>query len=144
MGSPTIGPAAHSGTNCATTGLTANYAVGANSRLIRIQSFTVPATDQFPRLRFWHWYIFASSSHQGYGNDYGVVEVKGTDGIWQEVSPHYTGNGGDWTYAWVDLSAYAGQTVQVAFHMAFAQAPHNGDAFNTSPGWYIDQQFSFW
>jgi len=42
-----------------------------------------------------------------------VVEVKGTNGVWQSVSPGYTGNGGGWTYASVDLSAYAGQTVQV-------------------------------
>src|ERR1017187_3419684 len=60
IGAPTIGPATnsagyrtHSGTNCATTGLTANYPVGANSRLIRIQSFTVPSAAEFPRLRFW-------------------------------------------------------------------------------------------
>jgi hypothetical protein len=38
----------------------------------------------------------------------------------------------------VDLSAYAGQAVQLAFHMVFAQTPYNGGAFNTSPGWYID------
>src|ERR1035438_8760534 len=57
IGSPTIGPATnsagyrtYSGPDCATTGLTANYPVGANSRLIRISTFTVPASNQFPRL----------------------------------------------------------------------------------------------
>src|ERR1035438_8099373 len=51
IGPPNIGPgAAHSTNSCASTGLTANYPGGANSRLIRIQSFSVPATNQFPRL----------------------------------------------------------------------------------------------
>src|ERR1019366_2633488 len=126
------------GPYCATTGLTANYAVGANSRLIKVQSFLVPAANQFPRLRFWHWYTFASSDHSGNGSDYGVGVAKGTNGTWQEVSARFTGNGGDWTDASVDLSAYAGQTVQVAFHMVFGQYPYNGWAFETSPGWYLD------
>jgi regulation of enolase protein 1 (concanavalin A-like superfamily) len=133
IGTPTIGPgAAHSTNYCAGTGLTANYPVGANSRLIRFQSFVVPSANQFPRLRFWQWYIFSGSCN-GSSPDYGVVEVKGTNGVWQSVSPGYTGNGGGWTYASVDLSAYAGQTVQVAFHFVF----QNGCS-STSPGWYVD------
>src|ERR1035438_1023068 len=75
IGSPTIGPATnsagyrtHSGPYCATTGLTVNYPVGANSRLIRLQKFTVPDASQFPRLRFWQWYSFASAC----ANDYEI------------------------------------------------------------------------
>ena len=143
IGSPTFGPAAnsagcraHSCPDCATTGLTANYTGGANSRLIRIQSFAVPATNQFPRLRFWHWYSFACANcYDTSGCDYGVVEVKGTNGTWQAVSPGYYGTGGDWTYASVDLSGYAGQTVQVAFHIVYNQT---GGCENTAPGWYVD------
>jgi hypothetical protein len=137
MGSPTIGPETnsagyrtHSGPDCATTGLTANYPVGMNSRLIRIQTFIVPPANQFPRLRFWHWYSFAS-----YGNsDYGVVEIRvGTTGAWQAVSPQYAGFCGDWTYASIDLSVFAGQTVDVAFHAVY----QNLDGL-TNPGWYVD------
>ena len=128
IGTPTIGPgSAHSTPYCATTGLTANYPAGANSRLIRIQSFTVPAANQFPRVRFWSWYSMG-------GSDYGVVEVKGTNGVWQEVSPRYIGNSGVWTRPSVDLSAYAGQTVQLAFYLL--DVPQSFDYQN--PGWYVD------
>src|SRR5690348_10797333 len=128
IGSPTIGPGgAHTAPYCATTGLTVNYPGGANSRLIRIQSFTIPATNQFPRLRFWHWYSFSTSC----SSDYGVVEIKGTNGAWQAASPQYVGTSGGWTEASVDLSAYAGQTVQLAFHMVYQSC-------SSAPGWYVD------
>src|SRR5437667_6293 len=136
VGSPTIGPPTnssgfrtHSGTNCATTGLTANYPVGANSRLIRIASFPVPAASQYPRLRFWHWYSFAACND----SDYGVVEIQVGTNAWQEVSPHYSENGGDWTDASVDLSAYAGQKVRLAFQIVY-----QAGCGPTAPGWYVD------
>jgi hypothetical protein len=140
IGSPTIGPSTnsagyrtHSGPDCATTGLTANYPAGANSRLFRIQSFTVPAASQFPRLRFWHWFSFGSTP---YVSSYGVVEVRVGTGSWSEVSPRYYGSGGDWSYSSVDLSAYAGQTVQVAFQIV---APYDGNGNSgVGPGWYVD------
>jgi hypothetical protein len=95
-----------------------------DSRLIRIQTFTVPAAIQFPRLRFWHWYDFN-------GADYCVVEIRiGTTGAWQAVSPNYTSFSGDWTYESVDLSAFAGQTVQLAFHAVQVNGSY--------PGWYVD------
>jgi hypothetical protein len=71
IGTPTFGPAAaHSLSNCAATGLSGNYPGYANSRLIRVSSFTVPGADQNPRLRFWHWYSM------GFGA-YGVVAGQG-------------------------------------------------------------------
>src|ERR1035438_6540776 len=87
VGSPTIGPATNSCGNrthscpyCATTGLTANYTTTMNSRWIRIQTFTVPAVNQWPRLGFWQWRNFAAYDYY----DYGVVEVRiGTTGAWQ-------------------------------------------------------------
>jgi len=138
IGSPTIGPATnsagyrtHSGPYCATTGLTANYPAGMNSRLIQIQTFTVPAAKLWPRLQFWHWLNFAGG---GYGNDYGVVEVRiGTTGAWQAISPQYTAFSTDWTSASVDLSAFAGQTVQLAFHSVYVNRINN-----TAPGWFVD------
>ncbi len=133
MGSPSAGMltgGAHSPPNCATTGLTANYGAGANSRLIRIQSFTVPPASQFPRLRFWHTYNFSNTGWPNYAADYGVVEIKAGASSWQAVSPQYTGVSGAWTYASVDLAAFAGRAVQVAFHLVSAGA--------SGPGWYVD------
>ncbi|MDR3564417.1 MAG: choice-of-anchor J domain-containing protein [Negativicutes bacterium] len=132
IGTPTTGPAAgdrtHSGPYCATTGLTADYPVSMNSRLIRNQTFTVPAASQFPRLRFWHWYSFTIWS----GDDYGVVEIKVGANAWQAISPHYTGDSGDWTCAAIDLSPFAGQTVQLAFHAVDVNGAY------PDVGWYVD------
>jgi hypothetical protein len=136
IGSPTIGIGpetnsagycTHSGPYCATTGLTADYPSGMDSRLIRLQKFAVPAANQYPRLRFWQWYSFGSGM---WGSDYGVVEIRVGTNAWQAVSPQYTGFSGDWTYASVDLSAFAGQTVQLAFHAI--------DGNGSGPGWFVD------
>ncbi len=136
IGPPSYGPAtnsagcrSHTCPDCATTGLTGGYPDLSNSRLIRIQTFTVPSAALFPRLRFWHWFTFGSPT--GGGADYGVVEVSVAGGAWQAVSPQYYYSGADWTYASVDFSAFAGQTVQLAFHLV-------GQSFSSAPGWYLD------
>ena len=132
IGSPTTGPAAgdrtHSGPYCATTGLTADYPLTMNSRLICNQTFTVPAANQFPRLRFWHWYSFTIWASR----DYGVVEIRVGTSAWQAVSPQYTGDSGDWTCAAIDLSPFAGQTVQLAFHAVDTNGKY------PDVGWYVD------
>jgi hypothetical protein len=138
MGSPTIGPAtnscgygAHSCPYCATTGLTVDYPTTMNSRLISLGTFTVPAAKEWPRLQFWHWYSFACA---GCGCDYGVVEISTSKtGPWQPVSPQYTEFSTDWTCASVDLSAFAGQTVYLAFHAVLVNCQGA-----TGPGWYVD------
>jgi hypothetical protein len=131
MGSPTVGPqTAYSTPNCATTGLNGNYLADQDSRLIRIASFSVPAADQLPCLRFWHWYSFAGSAY-GDSGSYGYVEIKPAGGAWQQVSLTYSGaTCGNWWRVSIDLAPYAGQTVQVAFHFHSAKA--------TDAGWYVD------
>jgi len=137
IGSPTVGPSTnsagyrtHSGPYCGTTGLTGNYVSYQDSRLIRIATFTVPATNQFPRLRFWQWFSFAGS-YNGDGGSYGYVEVRVGAGSWQQISPKYSGNSSAvWSQPSLDLSAFAGQTIQIAFHF------HSGNY--TDVGWYVD------
>ena len=127
VGTPTSGPnAAYKGTICAGTVLGGSYAATVNSRLIRHVSFTVPAAAQNPRLRFWHWYSIAS-------NDYGVVQIKAAgESEWTEISAHYTStSSGVWTRPYLDLTAYAGQNVQIAFYF-YARSLYE------SSGWYID------
>jgi len=133
IGSPTIGPEtnsagcrAHSCPNCAAIGLTADYPYDADSRLIRIQPFPVPGADQFPRLRFWHWFSTQD------GPDYGQVQIRVGTNPWQAASPKYTGLSGDWTYASLDLSLFAGQTVQLGFLFVSDGPGYEG------PGWYVD------
>lgn len=142
IGVPTYGPPAgvngiraHSGPNCAATSLTADYSFNTNSRLFRISSFTVPASTSSPRLRFWHWFSTYDSGDKGY------VEAKevGTT-VWVKVSPDYVNTSGPWTYASVDLSAYGGKTVQIAFHFVDngQNATFGGFSPGVSPGWYVD------
>ena len=138
LGVPTFGPApnalgfrAHSGTNCAATVLGGSYPEIAATRLIRIPSFIVPSANQNPRLRFWTWHDFSYD-----GLDYGVVQVKVNAGAWLDASPHFANSGGAWVRSGVDLSAFAGRSVQVAFYFVA------GDGFGVSPsvaaGWYVD------
>jgi hypothetical protein len=125
IGKPTSGPnAAHTGTNCAATVLAGNYANNVDSRLIS-PPFAVPATNQFPSLHFWHWYNF--------NNALGFIEISTNGGTWNQISPTYqNGNsGGAWTNVSLDLSAYAGQTVQVAFRFGSGGS-------GTAAGWYVD------
>ena len=133
MGSPTAGPPtnavgkrAFSGANCATTGLTGNYLANQNTRLIRIASFIVPAADQNPRLRFWHWYWI-------WEGDEAKVEIKPVgSSTWTVISPTYsTRESAVWTRPSLNLSQFAGQTVQVAFHFT-------SDGGTENVGWYVD------
>jgi hypothetical protein len=127
MGTPNSGPGeAFNGNNVAATVLDGNYGANVDSRLIRIASFTVPASSEYPRLRFWHWYHFG-------GGDHGHVQIS-TDGgtTWQTVSPDYSGtSSGVWTRPSLDLRPFAGETAQIAFRIQAGSSFHG-------PGWYID------
>ena len=134
IGSPTVGPQTnsagyrtYSGQECVTTGLNGNYLSSQESRFIRIASFVVPATNQFPRLRFWQWYSYAPAAGYPYNDDgsYGYVEIKVGAGAWQQVSPTYNNTGSAvWTRPSIDLTPYSGKNVQVAFHF---HSTHNTD-----------------
>jgi len=125
VGIPTSGPdSAYAGQNCAATVLAGDFPNNASTRLIRHTSFTVPAADQNPRLRFWHWYSMS--------NDAGSVQIKVGSGEWQTISETYINTGGGiWTYALIDLSAFADSMVQIGFYFG------SGSAYQSS-GWYID------
>ena len=138
-GAPTSGQnAAHSGTKCAATVLAGNYSEpngdsgqSVNTRLVS-PCFTVPAAVQNPRLRFWHWYSF------NVGPDYGEVQIKVGSGTWQALSGDYLQTGGNvWTRTSLDLSAYAGQTVQVGFF--FHAQDDSSITPEVAPGWYVDE-----
>ena len=132
IGNPATGPATnsagyrtHEGTNCAATILAGNYPAGTSSRLIRSLPFVVPAANQNPRLQFWHWYQFS-------GNSYGVVQIKYGTNNWADLSPRYYNTGSRvWTRPVVDLKAYAGKAVQIAFQIA-------ADAY-VADGWCVDE-----
>ncbi|MCX6251652.1 MAG: choice-of-anchor J domain-containing protein [Bacteroidetes bacterium] len=127
VGTPTIGPgSAHSGLNCATVGLNVNCQPNFNSRLININSFVIPDSNQNPRLRFWHWWSIPGCPYY-FSTSYAYVQIKENGSSdWINISP----GGNIWNYAFIDLKSYAGKTVQIAF---FYHSDCNG-----GPGWYID------
>ena len=132
IGTPTKGPSAHSGTKCAST---QNYSYNQDGRLVCINyngasTLVVPSADQFPRLRFWHWFNLA--------NALGYVEIStNSGGSWIQISPTYiysgtATSGGVWSRPYIDLSGFAGQSVQIAFHFT------SGGCCGNSLGWYVD------
>ncbi len=137
IGSPTTGPgAAYDGTQCAyTTGPGGDYLPNVSSRLISppINLPTITSGKQQITLTFWQWFLWGSGF---FGASTGDVQVSTWNGTawtaWATVSnPPYSGSsGGIWDQASVDLSAYAGQIIQIGFQ-------HNGNQY-TGPGWYID------
>jgi len=121
-----LGPGkAYAGSNCAATVLDGNYDANLDSRLISPE-FEVPAATEYPRLRFWHWY-------NTYLEDPAWVEIRPVGGAWQTIGGAYTWASLVWTRPTLDLRAFAGQTVQVAFHFRA-----NSDN-NVSSGWYVDE-----
>ena len=135
VGTPSSGPgAAYNGSQCAGTRLAGNYDDHAISRLIS-PVFVVPPASVNPALRFWNWYSFSNS----YGTDFGKVQIKAegeTD--WTDISGQYTNtSSGVWSYMYIALSDYAGQSVQVAFYFQSTTNHYNGTQY-TSSGWYID------
>jgi hypothetical protein len=124
IGKPTSGPnAAHTGTNCAATVLAGNYTNNVDTMLIS-PPFAVPATNQFPSLHFWHWCNF--------NNAWGTVNISTDGSTWNQISSVYQNISiSTWTNVSLDLSAYSGQTVQVAFRF------FSGGIY-TAAGWYVD------
>lgn len=134
VGEPKSGPnAAYTGEGVAATVLAGNYSDDApDSRLVRYRSFVVPDSLESPQLRFWHWFSFSSG-------DYGRVEIS-TDGggTWEALSPNYFSHSTDrWTRPLLDLSAYAGKEVQLAF-LFHSQRTGTFSDSRVGPGWYID------
>ena len=133
VGTPTVGPkAAYAGTNCAATGLTGNVGTWQYSTLFS-PVFVVPAATNYPRLRWWQWLQFGNSSS---GSDVGDFQISTNNGAsWQTLlSVGYNGaTSSGWAEPSVDLSAYAGQSVQIAFYY------QTGDNYYSSgPGWFVD------
>lgn len=129
-GAPTSGPnATHSGTNLLATVLAGNYTEGVSSRFYQLQSWAVPAASQHPRLRFWHWWSIG-------GDDAAYVQIQVEGGAWQSLESYASHSCNHWTRGFVDLTAFAGQTVKIGFYF-HSQTAWNG-ATSVGPGWYID------
>lgn len=127
IGSPTTGT--HSGANCAST---QNYLYNQDGRIVCTKylngsnSLVIPDASVSPTLIFWYWVNLA--------NALGYVELKSGTNDWQQISPTYIDvtSGGVWLQNSIDLSAFAGQSVQIAFHFT------SGSCCGNAKGWYVD------
>ncbi|MGB9878828.1 MAG: choice-of-anchor J domain-containing protein, partial [Candidatus Pelagibacter ubique] len=122
IGHPTSGPYnGYDSYDCAGTNLSGNYPDYADDWLISPQ-ITLPSGNI--TLSFWEWYQI----EEGY--DYGYVLIS-TDGgyNWNELS--YRTGYSDWTRTTINLSAYAGQTIKLAFRLT-------SDCCYNYAGWYVD------
>jgi len=141
IGSPASGPVTnnlgyrtHSGANCAST---QGYPYSQDVRLIctnynGANFLSIPTANFFPRLRFWHWFNF--------DNALGYVEISTNGSNWMQLSPTYELNSsgafinssGVWSRPSIDLTAYSGTSVQLAFHFTC------GCCYGNGLGWYVD------
>ncbi len=132
VGEPTYGSGpsgAHSGITCAGTDLAGATDFGTDSRLVSPPIQLLPNTLSDPiRLSFWHWYWFGTGSG---APDSAWVEVRRLAGNWNRASDEFVGASRVWTRHTVELTEYAGDSVQVAFRF-------RGNASVSRSGWYID------
>lgn len=129
VGEPTTNPpnGAYAGQNCAATVLRGIYPANADTRLIspRIVLPTITSPESI-QLRFWHWF----SQFQG---DPGIVQISNDAGAtWTDISIAFDLNSNAWTQYIIDISAYAGTAVRLAFYFT-----SNGG--NQANGWYVDE-----
>ena len=129
-GTPTAGPAeCFTGDQCAGTVLGGNYPEDTDSRLISptivLPSVTGP---EELHLRFQQWFSYATG-------DGGQVQISVWDasswGPWISEGTSVADTSGGWSLKDVDLTAYAGETVRLAFY-------HTESSIRISTGWYID------
>lgn len=121
-GVPTSGPGnAASGEKVYATKLDGNYANRANMNL-QMPPIDLPEGNAFLQFKQWH------ELENRY--DYGHVFVSTDMENWEQAL-RVNGNTTDWVNAEVDLSAYAGQRIYVAFNVTT-------DGSVQKQGWYID------
>ena len=138
VGTPMAGPAGcYEGVQCAGTALIGTYPANTDSRLIS-PPIDLPrvATNEVLLLRFWQWYSY-SSGDVGQGQ---VARWDGTAwGAW-EVLATPTGDGvnSGWAPVHLDVTAYAGQRIQLGFYHTATNVCCGSD-LDVGAGWFIDE-----
>jgi hypothetical protein len=111
-----------------------NYPRYTDSRLISPEidlAGIILGSDEEVILRFFNLFSYA-------GYDRGVVQIQVYDestkswSVWEDISDPIIDQSSVWSPQNIDLTAYAGQKVKIAFYHT-----DNGD-LSTSSGWYVD------
>ncbi len=123
----------HSGSYVASSWSWSSSAMHANAWLIS-PKFILPNTTEGLTLTWWE------ITNSGYPDSYSVVLSTTTNdtAAFTTVIYPYTQAAGDWTQKYVDLSAYAGQNIYIAFHHVDYNANYLLiDDVNMSVGGYV-------
>jgi len=122
----------YSGSQCAGT-VFGNYPRYTDSRLISPTfRLGIVTGNENPSLRFAHWYNYSSGDH-GYVQISVYDEATGIWSDWNNLAGPITGFSAAWTlHPPIDLTAYAGKKVRIAFYHSDNDDGHQG------PGWFID------
>ena len=134
VGAPLFGTSECIGSQCAVTDRDGPYPYNTNSRLesVLIDLPAAPA-DGVLWLGLWHWF----SNSASYGVDYGCVQIWTESGGWEDLSVHFIRGSVVWAPYYVDISAFAGQSVRLGFFFNDEQQSYNPDY--QGPGWCVDQ-----
>ncbi|MEA2061155.1 MAG: PKD domain-containing protein [Thermodesulfobacteriota bacterium] len=133
-GFPVSGPgSAYSGSSCAATMMDGLYDPEMDSMLIS-PPLSLPdvADGEEISLGFWHWFAYEV-------RDKGMVRIRSWNerslywNSWNNIAT-YEGESGTWSRALVDITRYAGMTVQVAFFHTADSRYEDGESW----GWYVD------
>lgn len=121
---------AHSGNNVAGVVLTGNYFPNANTRLISppIHLETILPSEQL-LMYFWHWFVINEDDFSG--PDQAFVQISVQGGPWETIGGPFSGICSLWTRTAVNLSAFAGSVVRIAFYFVSTYRVE-------ATGWYID------
>jgi hypothetical protein len=119
------------------TALAGNYYAWGSSRAISppVDLPAVTAGEEL-QLRMWHWFNYSDY-------DSGTVQISvlnSTNGVWGGWNDlaSFSGYSQVWSGRHIDLGAYAGQRVRLAFYH-YATRQCSGCAANEADGWYIDE-----
>jgi len=123
-------PSVFTGSSVVGTILSGNYGANLDARLITPE-FTVPATGEAPRFTYHYWYQIG-------GQDYAQLQIRTVGGAWQDITGErlVDATAGAWSRRSVDLRAFAGQNVQLAFRLVTVFENRAGDF---ALGWYLDE-----
>lgn len=128
------------------------YPANTSSRFVSPPAILPAITSgQKIALTFWQWFNWDPTGRYGppgTGNVQVSAWSNGAWGAWTTVSGTYSGNSDGWaevgiSYASVDLSAYAGQKIQIGFQQIagfddYVNSYGQMYNYNPWPGWYID------
>jgi len=133
LGTPTIGPTPHSGTNCWGTNLDGNYP-DLNDHSLELEHRIDLRTTSDAKLRFWHWLEIEAHDY-----DTAYVEAKTTSQstfstLWINPSSERAGDPyatDGWEFISLDLDDFAFEEVFIRFRL-------ESDGDTNYQGWYID------